>query len=373
MYLETDGTVIFTELDGFRGRGRAHPQMRQLSRSREDRSNSFSMGEDLRSHWWQPKEGVVRRLRRAISRRVCLETNHDMSRTIIIAGSARGGTTWLARILEDLLHYRLIFEPFLPGLVEEYAFELKKYLRPGDADPAFRSFVERVLKGDIRNAWVDQSNRSLIARGRIVKEVRGNFCLKWIRENFPSVPIVYILRHPCAVVHSRERMGRLPAVEVQSILSQELMLKDHLEPYLNAFENAHTSLAQFAFVWCAEQLVALRTMNMADWVVTTYEDLLQNADGEIQKIMKYVFPDGYAETKTKIKAPTSIISESTRTDSAILTNRNPLDSWKTDLNQRQIEEIMEMLRRFRLDTIYDESSLPHHDSIRRILKHECSL
>jgi len=321
---------------------------------------------------WQPKEGVARRLRRAISRRVCLETNHDMSRTIVIEGSMRSGTTWLADILESLLQYRLIFEPLFPERVEEYTFEFKKYIRPGDADATFRSFVERVLKGRLRNAWIDRYNHSLIARGRIVKEVRANFCLKWIRENFPSVPIVYILRHPCAVVHSWERFGWWE-YDLQSILSQKLLLKDHLAPYLDALEQANTSLAKIAFVWCAEQLVPLRTMNIADWVVTTYEDLLQNADGEIQKIMKYVFGDGYAETKTKIKAPTSIISESTRTDSAILTNRNPLDSWKTDLNPRQIEEVMAMLRRFRLDTIYDESLLPHHDSIRRILKHECSL
>ena len=305
----------------------------------------------------------------AIPRKVCLETNHDMSKTIIIAGTPRSGTTWLVRILEKLLHYRVINEPFFPGHVREYTFEFEKYLRPGDADPAFRSFVERVLKGDLRNAWVDQSNRSLIARGRIVKEVRAHFCLKWIRENFPNVPIVYILRHPCAVVHSWERFG-WGKPDMQS-LSQELLLKDHLEPYIDAFEQAQTTSAKIAFVWCAEQLVPLRTMNVADWVVTSYEDLLQNADGEVHKIMKYVFGDGY--TKTETKAPASIISESARTDSAILTNRNPLDSWKTDLNPQQIEEVVAMLRRFRLDTVYDESTLPHHDSLRRILTHECSL
>jgi hypothetical protein len=302
---------------------------------------------------------------RAICSRAYLETNHDLKRTIILCGTGRSGTTWLARVLERILHYRIIFEPFHPQRVQEFGvFKRNQYARPDDDNVVLRSVVAKALSGRIRNHWVDQLNRSFVSRGRIVKEIRANFLLKWVRENFPEVPILYILRHPCAVVHSWQKMEWGTAA-LQSLLSQELLVKDHLNPYLRIIEEADTETKKIACVWCAGQLVALRTMGYSDWMVLTYEDLWRDAKTEIRKVVKYIRQDGRCD---EINAR-GIIAETARKDSAVATKRDPLTAWERELTDRQIDEILGIVRLFSLDTLYDRCIYPHQDNLEKLLKH----
>jgi hypothetical protein len=317
-----------------------------------------------------PRYGTTGELIHMMSRRVCFQTNHDLTKTIMIAGTPRSGTTWLAQILAKLLHYRLIFEPWYPERVPEYSsFSLRQYVRPEDDAPAFRSFSERVLTGHISNAWTDLWNRSLLARGRIVKEVRANLFLKWIRNNFPQVPILYIIRHPCAVAHSWTKMG-WGKMDVECMLSQELFVRDYLERYMGIFEKAKTGTAKCAFLWCIDQIVALSTMKYDDWLVTAYENLWRDPSNEVKRIMNYVharYDESQIDDLVRTPAPT------VRAGSAIITNRDPLESWRTELTEQQVGDILDIVGAFSLDGIYDRALLPHMDDLIRALKHESSL
>lgn len=305
---------------------------------------------------------------RSIFSRLYVERNHDLRNAIIIAGTGRSGTTWLARILEKCLHYRIIFEPFYPQKVAEFSqFKHKKYLRPSDDYPEFRSVVERILTGRVRNAWMDQINRSFIPKGRIVKTIRANFFLKWIRNNFPEVPIIYILRHPCAVVYSWEKLG-WGAVDLDSLITQELLVKDHLGPYLSAFKKADTTIKRNACLWCVEQLVPLKTMVYTDWLVTTYEDLCQGAENEIEKVLNYI---GVEKKSGELNA-TEIITETVRKDSAILKKQNPLKVWQRELSKNQVDQILGVVKSFSLDRLYDRSVTSHKNNLVKILKHGVS-
>jgi len=301
-----------------------------------------------------------------LSRRAYFETNHDLTKAIILGGTARSGTTWLAQILGKMMHYRLIFEPYFPENVPEYTFKFRQYMRPDEVNAAFRSFTERVLTGRIRNGWTDSHNRSLIADGRIVKEVRASLFLKWIRNNFENVTILYMLRHPCAVVSSWNRAGFQPSFDIECILGQNALVKDHLDRYLPILKKANTDIARSAVVWCIDQVVTLNTMEYRDYLVTTYEDLWLKPSDELKRIMGYI---DAKNVELNIDAR-SIISDTLRRDSAILTNRNPLEAWRSDLTEYQIETVLEIVREFSLDVIYDNNPLPHNDELTRVLKHK---
>ena len=302
---------------------------------------------------------------RAIFSRLYVERNYDLNNTIIVAGTGRSGTTWLARILTKYLHYRIIFEPFYPSKVTEFnEFRYKMYMRPDVNNPELSSIVKKILTGHIRNRWIDHVNRSFIPKGRIVKTIRANFFLKWIRNNFPEVPIIYILRHPCAVVHSWEKLG-WGTVDWDSLFSQELLIKDHFEPYLNIFKKADTTIKQKACLWCAEQLVPLRTMSYKDWLVITYEDLCQDAKNEIGKIFNYIDVD----KKPKGLNAKGIITTTVRKDSAIISKKDPLEAWQRELSKNQVDQILRVVKNFSLNTIYDASVTPHKNNLVRILKY----
>ena len=66
-----------------------------------------------------------------------------------------------------------------------------------------------MLSGKIGNEWIDQDRGRLNSArdsGKIlVKDIRVNGLLGWIDKNF-HCSIVYIIRHPCAVIASRLKL-----------------------------------------------------------------------------------------------------------------------------------------------------------------------
>ncbi len=86
----------------------------------------------------------MRRATTMVCRRIYRDTNHDAGSTILVAGTGRSGTTWLADIISEQFKSRLMFEPFHPVLVPEYAeFNYFQYMRPGEPDDTLGLFRQQ--------------------------------------------------------------------------------------------------------------------------------------------------------------------------------------------------------------------------------------
>src|SRR5262249_55955888 len=132
----------------------------------------------------------------------------DYRRTILLAGTGRSGTTWIQDIITRAVACRVMFEPFNPrkiSLLTEWS--CRQYLRAGQWAPQFLAPAARILSGQIRDIWIDQFNQTHVVRRRLVKDIRVNLILRWIRSHFPEIPIVLLLRHPCAVASSKLALG----------------------------------------------------------------------------------------------------------------------------------------------------------------------
>lgn len=146
-------------------------------------------------------------LRRKVLRHLLIDRG-DFRQTVLVAGSGRSGTTWVQEIINHRGSYRVVFEPFHPKKIGALSqWKERQYLRPENDSARFLGPAGDILSGRIRNEWVDQHNRRLIAGKRIVKDIRTNLSLRWIKEHFPEVPIVLVLRHPCAVASSQLKGG----------------------------------------------------------------------------------------------------------------------------------------------------------------------
>lgn len=95
-------------------------------------------------------------------------------------------------------------------------------------------------------------------------------------------------------------------------------------------------------------------MEKNDWYITTYEDLVYNFEAEMKKILKYLFPRRDFEGK-KFK---NIISQQVNEYSAIVTKKDLLKIWRERLNQNEIDEVLRIVKKFSLDSIYDKNILP---------------
>lgn len=275
---------------------------------------------------------------------------------VFVAGSGRSGTTWLADAINYRREYRLVFEPFHPGKVREVSgFRRRQYLRPGDRREEYLEPARRVLSGAVRDGWVDRFHRTFVARRRIVKDVRANLMLGWLRENFPETPMVLILRHPCAVVESQMALGWRDILD--ETLEQRDLVKDHLEPLLDEALAARDPFDRRVFLWCVENYVPLRQLAPNRIHVVSYENLLTDPAMELRRLFGRLGLDfdEAAVARTKLSSPVSRKGGS-----------RSVDGWRSVVSRERQRRAVKTLALFGLDRVYGEGPMPDPDGVRAL-------
>jgi len=289
-------------------------------------------------------------------------TAHPYDKTIILAGSGRSGTTWLGNILGAAPTTRVIFEPLDYRRVPEARdFPLRPYARPHAEYPHWKPVIENILTGRISNRWTDQEHswwwpKALTLR-RLVKTIRGTLLLGWLSSHF-GCPIVYITRHPCAVVLSRLKLRWEPAID--ALTQQPELVTDYLSPYMDLILGAETPAQRHAVMWCVENLIPLNQMPHYDWHFCTYETLCQQPDKEARRLLGLLKLNYNSFTRNAI----SRISSVARSDSAIATQGDLLSGWKTEMQKADIDAVLHIVNAFGIN-LYTADPLPHVNSLGR--------
>lgn len=290
-----------------------------------------------------------------VASRFYVNPEADLRKSILVAGTARSGTTWLGDIIASQVPSRVLFEPFNPDLVPEYrGFQYFQYMRPGEENPEFRIFARKVFTGEIRNRWIDRQNERIFSRYRLIKEIRINLALKWLHDNFPEVPILLLLRHPCAVVSSRLDLGWATDRDIEPFLNQSDLVTDHLEPYLDLIKNARTDEEKHAIIWSVSNLVPLKQFKSGGIKVVYYEYLCTQPEDELPAIFSSI-GQMYRDSKNDALGRPS---QTTRVTSAIVHGTDKISSWRRSLSDPQIENILRIVKAFGLDYLYGDSLLP---------------
>lgn len=317
-------------------------------------------GPDLRYELWRLGR-IGRMARRAVFRRLYRDRDRALDRAILIAGSGRSGTTWLADLLQRELHARILFEPFHSRKVDDYrGFHYFHYLRPDENEPDMESFCRKLFSGDIRHPWIDRQIEVIKPSARVVKAIRANLVLGWIKRRFPQVPLVLVMRHPCAVVLSRMELGWDTDGDLSPLLEQPNLVSDHLGDLMPVIERASEPEEKHALVWCIHNLVPLRQLDPSTYHRIFYEDLLQRPEIEIPQLFAALGRPYGEEIFRRIARPSVTSSR----DSAVIHGGDALARWQTKLTRDQIARILDIVRAFGLDGLYDEEPTPRLTSTR---------
>jgi Sulfotransferase family len=296
-----------------------------------------------------------KRLRRIVCSRLYRDEHQDVRRSCLIAGTARSGTTWLAEVVASQRPCRVMFEPFNPGKVRAYArFHYFQYMRPGDSNDELKDFCRRIFTGRVRDAWIDREVDVLRPGYRVVKDIRANLMMKWLHREFPEVPMLLLVRHPCAVVASRMKLGWATDTDIASFTSQRDLVRDFLAEQTETIEQARTDEAKHAVIWCVSNLVPLVHFAAGGLMVVFYEELCAHPEAELARVFSRLGADHRASVFDKLAAP----SMTTRPRSAVLTGDDRLAAWSQELSARQVRNVLEVVERFGLSHLYGESTMP---------------
>ncbi len=221
-----------------------------------------------------------------------MDKQQKQVRIPVISGSGRSGTTWVLDVLAQSNDMRTAFEPLHPiavPLMDEYA---NMYLTEYDDSPRLSEFLIKVFSGKFKNIWVSYRVRpdrlmpfpqnflgyrrlhEYLARWRklyrqmavykkdigkpvITKFIRANMMYAWLLKNF-NIRIVHVIRHPCAVIESKLRLGGDDwdvDKELKAYLDQSRIadwVKNFIEP--EAVESL-TETGRYALIWCIENIL----------------------------------------------------------------------------------------------------------------------
>jgi hypothetical protein len=294
-----------------------------------------------------------RKLQITICSRFLVDRGTDQTSTIYVAGTGRSGTTWLSDLINHRNQYRQIFEPLHPLGPVGSVFPRHLYLRPEDNDPVRLKTARDVLSGQVRGRDVDRFNRRLVSSQRVIKDISSNLFLKWLHDHFPGMPIIFLMRHPCAVLHSQTSVGWQKNLDL--MLNQESLVRDYLDPYMAELRGMKYAFEQHIAMWCIENYVPLRQFAPGDIHVTFYEQLCVRPKEELAAIMSFLGK----RFDSRILAAAGVASLMAVGHSAIFRGRGLVDSWRSELTDAELSRAMSIVKMFGLDAIYSEDPMPN--------------
>ena len=296
-----------------------------------------------------------KRLLRPAYRALLRDVEPDLRRAMMVAGTARSGTTWLGELIGSQVPCRMMFEPFNPRKVPEFrAFQYFQYMRPAENDAALVAYCRRVFSGAIRHPWIDRELDSLATRHRLIKEIRANLFLGWIRANFPEVPLLFIVRHPCAVVASRLQLGWATDDDLASFLAQPKLVEDLLGDKRALLEETRTPEGKHALIWCISNLLPLRQVARGMYPVVFFEHLHARPEVEIPRIFEIIAQPYKPSVFVSLRRP----STTSKRREAASFGAGLLGAWRTALGGERTRNVLTVVEAFGLGDFYGEAEMP---------------
>lgn len=287
----------------------------------------------------------------------------DASSTILLAGPGRSGTTWLADVICDGTGLQQIYEPLHPrfcpevrrltGFDERDPYLRLFYLATDDNNPAWSQFWRAVLTGCVRNYWTDYSRTAWLPDRFLVKSIRAGLMLGYIHDHFHPV-IIYLTRHPCAVVYSRLHKVAVPwHADVEDLLRQEPLVEGYLRPWVSQIERERDPLGAHAAWWAVETMVARRELASRTHYALTYEALSLRPEWEIRALQMHLGLDTVQPSTEKLTRPSRMATPGTFN----ACSRERLREWQHTLSYDEQRRILDWAHRLGIDD-YNEQVLP---------------
>ena len=139
--------------------------------------------------------------------------------TVLVAGSTRSGTTWVAEHVAKVLAARLIFEPFvvdergLPAVVDRSLWrrralrlDYSQYLADTAPGDPWADALERILSGSLARYWDTLPVEPGIYRRRVIKAIRANLLLAHLAKTLAG-------RSDSVAAETPARGRQLPAAD----------------------------------------------------------------------------------------------------------------------------------------------------------------
>ena len=347
----------------------------------------------------KPEQSVIKIVQH-LDKTIFNSKKFDIKDTIVITGSPRSGTTLLMDILRVIPGYTGLFEPLNPIYFPEstkLGFQSRTYLPSKKDWPEGEKYLRKIFSGDLiyDSSWLQKGDYSkqnfnsiissyidqlkpeklmhqLLGNKLIIKFVRLNRLLPWVTERFQLRKIIFIIRHPCAVIASQLKTGFYgyhptypPYRDIfpnrETILDEASKINELDQDLINRLNVIKTHDEILAVSWCLDNYIPLSYHKKNKWTLSVYEKLILNGIEEIKNIFNEISEKKIPSSCFKhLNIPSNLsISNEQKT---ITDSEKQLSKWKKHLSEKQIKNILSIVNAFGLD-FYTEDIEPDYSAM----------
>jgi hypothetical protein len=296
------------------------------------------------------------------------ELNHDPTRSALVLGSGRSGTTWLAEALARQSASRLIFEPFHP-MWSPGRSQIRLFLDPNKSNQSMKLFADSVIAGRLHKRQIDHIVSARLPRSRIVKDIHTTNLLPWYSANYPRVPIVFIVRHPIATALSRQRFGSFFGLGayLETPSGRREAEQSPVSVWLPVYDVHRSSpnrVVSLVAEWCIENVYPLTCARSGHVTVTFYESAVLTPVAEFTRLAEFCSgalgsPKGGGFRAESVRKPsekdwfgTAAAAQKSRDWNQALTR------WTSEVPEETIKRCLEVMSDFGMDAFYGAEPMP---------------
>jgi hypothetical protein len=161
------------------------------------------------------------------------------------------------------------------------------------------------------------------------------------------MPMVLLLRHPCAVAASRLALGW--GDNLSEMMEQEELVEDFLIPVEAEIRDARDAFERHVFSWCIENSVPLRQFGPGEIHLAFYERFLVHPEEELRRLFTFLGEDFDRRVYRALDRPSPLTRE----------DESPsVDAWRRSVTDARLERVIEIMGLFELDRVYGEGAMP---------------
>jgi len=292
----------------------------------------------------------------------------DIGSHIIISGIYRGGTTWLAEILNRITGYPVIWEPLHRKISPEIIkLRLDWKISVPENDPAadIKAYLDQVLAGKILSRPLIKLTdlKAISASDHLIfKFCRLNMLLPWFMKNYPRARVIYLVRNPYAVVASQLEH---PAWSKDFNFDFSFPVPSgkycsYFEPYKPYLDSLTTKAERLAADWSLDisHVQNSGILQHSDRVLLIYyENLLLQPEETIQQILSFYELEHISTANIQY----TLKSFSSLENSSTIDPDTQINKWESKLSREEIEKIYAVTKHFGVSDIYGKASCPLSD------------
>lgn len=277
---------------------------------------------------------------------------------LIIYGSPRGGTTWIADLIRADKEIATVYEPFglyVPEMKKRGAYRCLDIADSVHEKAYLRHFKALIYRSKIEPSCTipDEKIKLIFAKRSMVKCIKAHYNVAWFARHFSEMKFIVLFRNPYAVIASQLSYGNPSQFYLSPHEENDhsLVWTKKLEPYRALVEGCVHPEEKLCLAWCLstkEMLEQIKTLASGSGKVLFYEDMIKQPMKHWEALKKEY-------DLTHITAPDFDQLSYSALDG---TSSDFMTKWRKKLSTVQIENIDAVLKACEMLKYYSEDGLP---------------